>query len=187
MRVCKRPAYGLNDAPRRWWNSLDSALRGYGLVPTRADRGCYVFHSRKEKTTKPGSPGTVSFDVSDGIEQAIESLTDPITCSPSGGTTVSGIICLHVDDLFCVGAQEFYQCIISSIHKDFQIGSEDTNDVLFVGQRVCWNTAGSISCIQVVQEQCIEELGEIELRKVWPTQISAQQHCIRNTGASWDT
>ena len=34
----KKPAYGLNDAPRRWWNILDSALRSYGLVPTRADR-----------------------------------------------------------------------------------------------------------------------------------------------------
>ena len=26
----KKPAYGLNDAPRRWWNILDSALRSYG-------------------------------------------------------------------------------------------------------------------------------------------------------------
>ena len=29
----QKPAYGLNDAPRRWWNRLDTALRGYGLVP----------------------------------------------------------------------------------------------------------------------------------------------------------
>ena len=28
----KKPAYGLNDAPRRWWSILDSALRSYGLV-----------------------------------------------------------------------------------------------------------------------------------------------------------
>ena len=35
----KKPAYGLNDAPRRWWNILDSALRSYGLVPTRPDIG----------------------------------------------------------------------------------------------------------------------------------------------------
>ena len=28
----KKPAYRLNDAPRRWWNILDSALRSYGLV-----------------------------------------------------------------------------------------------------------------------------------------------------------
>ena len=44
----KRPAYGLNDAPRRWWNRLDTALKGYGLVPTRADRCGYTLHSKKE-------------------------------------------------------------------------------------------------------------------------------------------
>ena len=37
----KKPAYGMNDAPRRWWNILDTALRSYGMVPTRADRCCY--------------------------------------------------------------------------------------------------------------------------------------------------
>ena len=32
----KRPAYGLNDAPRRWWNIIDKGLRSYGMAPTRA-------------------------------------------------------------------------------------------------------------------------------------------------------
>ena len=36
----KKPAYGMNDAPRRWWNILDKALRSYGMVPRRADRCC---------------------------------------------------------------------------------------------------------------------------------------------------
>ena len=27
--LMKKPAYGLNDAPRRWWNILDSALRSW--------------------------------------------------------------------------------------------------------------------------------------------------------------
>ena len=27
----KKPAHGMNDAPRRWWNILDKALRGYGM------------------------------------------------------------------------------------------------------------------------------------------------------------
>ena len=43
----KKPAYGLNDAPRRWWNILDSALRSYGLVPTRADRCTYVYYGKQ--------------------------------------------------------------------------------------------------------------------------------------------
>ena len=34
----KKPAYGMNDAPRRWWNILDKALSSYGMVLTRADR-----------------------------------------------------------------------------------------------------------------------------------------------------
>ncbi|OLP86666.1 hypothetical protein AK812_SmicGene32182 [Symbiodinium microadriaticum] len=34
--------YGLNDAPRRWWNRLDKFLRSVGLEPTRADRCTYV-------------------------------------------------------------------------------------------------------------------------------------------------
>ena len=38
----KRPASGLNDAPRRWWNIIDKALRSNGMVPTRADRCCDV-------------------------------------------------------------------------------------------------------------------------------------------------
>ena len=39
----KIPAYGLNDAPRRWWNRPDTSLRGYGMIPTKADNCCYVF------------------------------------------------------------------------------------------------------------------------------------------------
>ena len=29
----KKPAYGMNDAPRRWWNLLDKALLDYGMIP----------------------------------------------------------------------------------------------------------------------------------------------------------
>ena len=35
----------MNDAPRRWWNIPEKALRTYGMIPTRADRCCYVLHS----------------------------------------------------------------------------------------------------------------------------------------------
>ena len=41
----KKPAYGMNDARRRWWNILDKALRTYGMTPTRTDRCCYVLYS----------------------------------------------------------------------------------------------------------------------------------------------
>ena len=32
----KRPAYGLNDAPRRWWNRLDTSVRGYCNDPNKS-------------------------------------------------------------------------------------------------------------------------------------------------------
>ena len=41
----KKPAYGMDDASRRWWNILDNALCSSGMVPTRADRCCYVLYS----------------------------------------------------------------------------------------------------------------------------------------------
>ena len=45
----KKPAHGMNDAPRRWWNILDKALCGYGMVPTRADRCCEVLYSMQTR------------------------------------------------------------------------------------------------------------------------------------------
>ena len=47
--VCLRPVYGLNDAPRRWWNRLGKFLRSIGLEPTRADRCTYVAYQGTEK------------------------------------------------------------------------------------------------------------------------------------------
>ena len=48
----KRAAYGLNYAPRLWWNRLDRSLRSYGLVPTRVDRCCYVLYKEVPSTRK---------------------------------------------------------------------------------------------------------------------------------------
>ena len=98
----KIPAYGLNDAPRRWWNRLDTSLRSYGMIPTKADRCCYVLHSTVSTKTGKQSVNQVQFDILEQIGNAIESLTDPITGSPSHGKYVSGIICLHDDDFFPV-------------------------------------------------------------------------------------
>ena len=41
----KKHVCGMTDAPKRWWNILDKALRSCGMVPTRADRCCYVLYS----------------------------------------------------------------------------------------------------------------------------------------------
>ena len=95
----KRPAYGLNDALRRWWNIIDRALRSYGMVPTRVGRCFYVLYSDSlGRTTVPAEsrrndvPPQYSVPVPKGcarpqldmtlIEVAMQSLVDPVTGSP---------------------------------------------------------------------------------------------------------
>ncbi len=52
----KKPAYGMNDAPRRWWNRIDKSLHEYGMVPARADRCCYLMYGPKVSSgTRPYS------------------------------------------------------------------------------------------------------------------------------------
>lgn len=40
----KKPAHGMSDAPRNWWARLETARRAAGLLPTRANRCCYVMY-----------------------------------------------------------------------------------------------------------------------------------------------
>ena len=124
-----------------------------------------LFIQQTPTTSGKSTGAQVQSDIPEQKEKAIESLTDPITRSPSHGKLVSGIICLHVDDLFCVGDKDFLHHVVSAIQKDYQIGSEDTHDVLFVGQGVRWKTENNMACIQVDQERGIEELGEIDFDK----------------------
>ena len=44
----KKLGYGLNDAPRKWWNVVDKSLTSYGLVPTRADRCTYILYGSQQ-------------------------------------------------------------------------------------------------------------------------------------------
>ena len=101
------------------------------------------------------------------LEQAMDYLTDPVAGSPSRGKTVIGVICLHVDDRFCTGTDAFKREVLGGIRKTFQVGSEDLNDVRFVGQRVRWeNKNGNPKgCLVVDQEKAIEELHEVEFDK----------------------
>ena len=45
----KKPAYAMNDAPRKWWNRLDAAVKTMGLLPARADRCTYVSYTDVKK------------------------------------------------------------------------------------------------------------------------------------------
>ena len=48
------------------------------------------------------------------------------------------IISLFVDDIFGAGGNEMEQRVLTRLRKDFQVGSEDWNDVTFTGQRIRW-------------------------------------------------
>ena len=94
-------------------------------------------------------------------------LTDPVAGSPSKNRKIIGAICLHVDDLFCTGADLFRRQVLDGIRETFQVGSEDKNDVLFVGQRVRWKTLNNNpkGCLEVDQEKAVEEIHEVEFDK----------------------
>ena len=146
----KKPAYGMNDAPRRWWNRIDASLCSYGFKPTRADRCVYVLSKEsKTKTHQGGEKHPLKSKIMNTpkgdrltheqlVDDFLEVLLDPITGSISYQREVIGVVVLHVDDLFMTGSKEFYDLIGTSLRREYQIGSEDKNDVVFTGQRVRW-------------------------------------------------
>ena len=88
----KKPAYGMNDAPRCWWHILDTALCSYGMVPTRAVRCCYVLYSIQSRLrtwnqinpTRWRDTSSISTKrrVRTETDAAFEKMLDPIDGSP---------------------------------------------------------------------------------------------------------
>ena len=127
MAKLVRPAYGLNDAPRRWWNKIDKSLRDYGINPTRADQCTYLLYSQKEKhvsfsegqflaqgieVEEIQSKGSLVREFANMVnwndensERMLEYLLDPITGSPARNKNIEGVLCLQVDDLFYTGSK----------------------------------------------------------------------------------
>ena len=169
----QKPAYGMNDASRRWWNTLDKALCSYGMVPTRADRLCYVLYSTqsRERAWEPwrqkaiaqshGTGNVLTESRERSKNGCFEKMLDPIAGSPATGKSVAGIINLFVDDLFGTGGQDMEQRVLARLRKDFHVGSEDWNDETFTGQRFrCTKDPQTGSHIEVSQEKAVEELEE---------------------------
>ena len=104
-----------------------------------------LYHeTSRDKVLGPKSPqrqDLKSFapkNVMQTLDSAVEYLMDPVTGSNCQGRTVAGIVCLHVDDLFMAGDKFFHDRVLGGLRKDFQVGSEDKNDIMFVGQRIRW-------------------------------------------------
>ena len=140
----KKPTYDINDAPRRLCNTLDKALCNYGMVPTRVDRCCCVWYSTQARepnwnqkcSTQRHGNNDISFEsrVRSQRVAAFEKMLDPIEGSPAKGKSLARIIFLFVDDLLGTGATEMEQRVPARLGKDFQVGSEDWNVVLFTKQ-----------------------------------------------------
>ena len=62
----------------------------------------------------------------------------PIAGSPATSKSVAGIKNLFADDLFGTGGTVMEQRALARLRKDFQVGSEDWNDVLFTRQSTRW-------------------------------------------------
>ena len=58
-------------------------------------------------------------------------MLDPIEGSPATDKSVAGITNLFVDGLFGTGGTEMEQRVLAWRKKDFQVGSEDWNDVRY--------------------------------------------------------
>ena len=96
------------------------------------------------------------------VDAAYERMLDPIAGSPATGKTVAGIVNIFVDGLFGTGGTEMEQRVLARLRKDFQVGSEDWNDVTFTGQRIRWiKESLKGRCIEVGQQNAIDELEEI--------------------------
>ena len=70
------------------------------------------------------------------LEGAVDYPMDPVSGSNAKNRQVHGALSLHVDDLLMTGDDVFEKEIMGRLRKDFQVGSEDKNDCLFVGQRI---------------------------------------------------
>ena len=49
------------------------------------------------------------------------------------------------------GSPEFEKRVLAKIRKDFNVGSEDKNDIMFVGQRIKWKSHENLEMSLVIR------------------------------------
>ena len=100
------------------------------------------------------------------ISEAIDHLMDPVARNNAQGRRPHGFICLHVDDLFMAGDKVFESKVLSSLRKNFAVGSEDKNDIMFVGQHIKWKTHDKYGpYISVDQKLAVDAVEEVKIDK----------------------
>ena len=93
------------------------------------------------------------------VEELLEHFMDPVHGSNSKNRSPIGMCCLHVDDLFVTGNDIFLKQFKDIVKSQFKIGHEDTNDLMFTGQRVAWKMQEKTKkkeYISVEQSLCVQ-------------------------------
>ena len=104
---------------------------------------------------------------------------DPVARNNAKGRRTHGFISLHVDDLFMAGDKVFESKVFSSLRKNFAVGSEDKNDIMFVGQRITWKTHEKYgSYVSVDQKLAVDAVEEVKIDKTLKdnVQCNSQLH-----------
>ena len=70
--------------------------------------------------------------------------------------------------------REFEDRVLKRLRTDYTIGSEDVNDIAFVGQRIRWTKASGASAphIQVDQQLAVDDLHEIVFERSLKDDVS---------------
>ena len=118
---------------------LDKALRTHGMIPTRADRFCYVLYPIQSRerawehweqkaivqqngTTDAFTESREQSETEAAFEKKKKTL-DPIAGSPATGKSVARIINLFVGDHFGTSGNEMEQRVLTRLRKESQVGS----------------------------------------------------------------
>ena len=149
------------------------------MVPTRADRRCYVLFSiqSRERAWEHWGQRAIAQQIGtkdaftesreqSEMEAAFTTTLDPIAGSPATGKSVAGTMNLFVDDLFGTSGNEEEQRVLTTLRKDFQVGSEDWNDVTFTRQWIRWTQDSQNGpYIEISQNKATDELEEIPVER----------------------
>ena len=78
-----------------------------------------------------------------------------------------------MDDVFGTGGKEMEQRVLPRLRQDFQVGSEDWNDVAYIGQRIRWTQDSRTGCtLKFVGREAVDELEEI------PVERNTKEHLL---------
>ena len=93
---------------------------------------------------------------------------------------LKAVLCVCMSMTSASPEVEFKKKVIDSLKKDFAVGSEDTNDIMFVGQRLQWKhkddpNKGYISVNQQLAVEAVEEIS-FDKKAKNDVHVTPQQH-----------